>query len=174
MAGNTSNNARVREALAGPPTVKDKTPPVADGVLSVTPDTPEVAEWRSKQSMDCVATTSTYLEDEDGERRSHLPRLGRLSRPTGPTAAVETAAKKPQELFGKFTWKIDNFSDISKRELRSNQFDVGEYKWCVSRSFAARACAQAAPYTSSRAPAGTSSCIHRAATSATICPCSYA
>ena len=39
------------------------------------------------------------------------------------------AAKKPNELFGKFTWKIENFSEISKRELRSNQFDVGDYKW---------------------------------------------
>ncbi len=39
------------------------------------------------------------------------------------------AAKKPNELFGKFTWKIEQFSEISKRELRSNQFDVGEYKW---------------------------------------------
>ena len=37
----------------------------ADGVLSVTPDTPEVAEWRSKSPLDCVATTSTYLDDDD-------------------------------------------------------------------------------------------------------------
>jgi hypothetical protein len=35
----------------------------------------------------------------------------------------------PNELFGKFTWKIENFSEISKRELRSNVFDVGNYKW---------------------------------------------
>ncbi|RZC55260.1 hypothetical protein C5167_014112 [Papaver somniferum] len=31
---------------------------------------------------------------------------------------------KPAELYGKFTWKIDNFSRISKRELRSNAFEV--------------------------------------------------
>jgi hypothetical protein len=36
---------------------------------------------------------------------------------------------KPHELYGKFTWKIENFSEISKRELRSNIFDVGNYKW---------------------------------------------
>jgi hypothetical protein len=37
--------------------------------------------------------------------------------------------KRPNELFGKFTWKIENFSEIGKRELRSSRFDVGEYKW---------------------------------------------
>lgn len=40
--------------------------------------------------------------------------------PTGP---------QPHELYGKFTWKIENFSEISKRELRSHVFDVGSYKW---------------------------------------------
>lgn len=39
------------------------------------------------------------------------------------------AGPKPHELYGKFTWKIENFSEISKRELRSNVFDVGNYKW---------------------------------------------
>ena len=35
----------------------------------------------------------------------------------------------PMDLYGKFTWKIENFSEISKRELRSNVFEVGSYKW---------------------------------------------
>jgi len=66
----TSNTTRIREALTGTvATVKEKGPPVYDGVLTVTPDTPEAAEWRSKQSLECVATTSTYLEeDDDGTR----------------------------------------------------------------------------------------------------------
>ncbi|XP_049373162.1 TNF receptor-associated factor homolog 1a-like isoform X3 [Solanum verrucosum] len=38
---------------------------------------------------------------------------------------------KPVELFGKYTWKIDKFSQINKRELRSNTFEVGGYKWYV-------------------------------------------
>ncbi|OVA01466.1 MATH [Macleaya cordata] len=38
---------------------------------------------------------------------------------------------KPSELYGKFTWKIENFSQISKRELRSNAFEVGGYKWYI-------------------------------------------
>jgi len=37
-------------------------------------------------------------------------------------------------MYGKFTWKIENFSEISKRELRSNVFEVGGYKWCVRRT----------------------------------------
>lgn len=37
-------------------------------------------------------------------------------------------------MYGKFTWKIENFSEISKRELRSNVFEVGGYKWCVPRT----------------------------------------
>lgn len=40
-----------------------------------------------------------------------------------------TAGPKPSELYGKFTWKIENFSEISKRELRSTIFEVGSYKW---------------------------------------------
>ena len=45
------------------------------------------------------------------------------------------AGPLPHELYGKFTWKIDNFSDISKRELRSNVFEVGSYKWCATPPF---------------------------------------
>eukprot|EP00850_Spirogloea_muscicola_P017540 SM000152S01528 [mRNA] locus=s152:35556:42868:+ [translate_table: standard] len=32
---------------------------------------------------------------------------------------------KPSELYGKFTWKIEKFPEINKRELRSNVFEVG-------------------------------------------------
>ena len=40
-----------------------------DGVLSPTPD---AGDWRGRSGcMDCVPTTSTYLEDDDdGERRA--------------------------------------------------------------------------------------------------------
>ncbi|KAM4116825.1 hypothetical protein ACJW30_02G078100 [Castanea mollissima] len=36
---------------------------------------------------------------------------------------------KPSELYGKYTWRIEKFSEINKRELRSNQFEIGGYKW---------------------------------------------
>jgi len=62
-----SSQARLREALtSGGPTSKDKGPPVADGVLSVTPDTAEAIEWRSRQSVvDGIAACSPFLDDDD-------------------------------------------------------------------------------------------------------------
>lgn len=38
---------------------------------------------------------------------------------------------RPTDLYGKFTWKIEKFSEISKRELRSNVFEVGGYRWYI-------------------------------------------
>lgn len=64
------SQARLREALtAGGPTAKDRGPPIADGILTVTPDTPEAVEWRSRRSIiDSFASCSAYLdEDDDGE-----------------------------------------------------------------------------------------------------------
>lgn len=58
-------NARIREALTAGTNLKEKGTPTPDGVLTVTPDTPEVAEWRSKSVLDCVATTSSYLDEDD-------------------------------------------------------------------------------------------------------------
>jgi hypothetical protein len=118
----------VREALTAPSASKDKGPPVSDGVLSITPDSPEVLRWRRDNPV--VGTvTSSYLDDEgEGWRRAAAPSAPGAGR--GLTRVPWGAAgHKPFELFGKFTWKIENFSEISKRELRSAVFDVGSYKW---------------------------------------------
>lgn len=59
------SNARLREALTAGNGSKEKGPPAADGVLSVTPDAPETADLRARRSaVDCVASSSSYLEDE--------------------------------------------------------------------------------------------------------------
>lgn len=61
--------ARLREALnaGGPSTQKEKGPPVADGILTVTPDTAEALEWKSRRSaIDSAGTSSSYLEDDEG------------------------------------------------------------------------------------------------------------
>lgn len=62
--------ARLREALnaGGPGSQKEKGPPSPDGILSVTPDTPEAVEWRTRQSViDSAGASSSYLEDDSGE-----------------------------------------------------------------------------------------------------------
>ena len=143
--------ARLREALnaGGPGSQKEKGPPSPDGILSVTPDTPEAVEWRTRQSViDSAGASSSYLEDDSGEGFPQLlppdslgkgalrccDAAGTSMRLKG--ALMLVAGPKPSELYGKFTWKIENFSEISKRELRSTVFEVGSYKWCV----AARTC----------------------------------
>jgi hypothetical protein len=54
---------KLKEALAGP--AKDKKEPaVADGILSVTPDPPEAAEWR-KSVLDTIAADSSFPADDE-------------------------------------------------------------------------------------------------------------
>jgi hypothetical protein len=92
----SSNQSRVREALTGGSNVKEKGPPVADGFLSVTPDTPDVLEWRSK-SLDIAETSSTYLDDEDDGERVTSHRVARgcrcAARRLGLHATSQQAAK---------------------------------------------------------------------------------
>lgn len=81
-SSNSVAQARLREALtAGGPGTKEKGPPVADGLLSVTPDTPEAIEFRTRRSIfDSVGASSSYLEDESGSnywKASVLLCLGR-------------------------------------------------------------------------------------------------
>ncbi|KAF5738580.1 MATH domain-containing protein [Tripterygium wilfordii] len=38
---------------------------------------------------------------------------------------------KPSELFERHTWEIKKFSQITKRELRSDVFEAGGYKWYI-------------------------------------------
>lgn len=38
---------------------------------------------------------------------------------------------KHAELYGKYTWKIEKYSENNRRELRSDVFDVGGYKWYI-------------------------------------------
>jgi hypothetical protein len=51
---------------AGTSANRERGPPVADGILSVAPDTPDVVERRKRGiGLDCVESTSKYLEDGD-------------------------------------------------------------------------------------------------------------
>ena len=66
MAG-SSAQAKLREALTGGSSTaaKEKGPQPTDGVLTITPDTPEAARIR-RSVVDCAFTTSDYLEQKDG------------------------------------------------------------------------------------------------------------
>ncbi|KAJ3698828.1 hypothetical protein LUZ61_002533 [Rhynchospora tenuis] len=66
-------------------------------------------EWRSYDQVENGTPSTSPFWDTDSEE-------------DGP---------KPSELFGKHTWKIDNFSKVNKRELRSDPFDAGGYKWYI-------------------------------------------
>ncbi|KAI4345762.1 hypothetical protein L6164_012858 [Bauhinia variegata] len=70
-----------------------------------------LAEWRSSEQVEngIPSTSPPYWDTDDDDD-------------SGP---------KPSELYGRYTWKIENFSQITKRELRSNAFEVGGYKWYI-------------------------------------------
>ncbi|KAK8709686.1 hypothetical protein V6N13_060696 [Hibiscus sabdariffa] len=69
-----------------------------------------LAEWRSSEQVEngTPSTSLLYWDSDDG-----------------------VGGPKPSELYGKYTWKIEKFSQINKRELRSNAFEVGGYKWYI-------------------------------------------
>ncbi|KAL6847050.1 hypothetical protein ACP4OV_022903 [Aristida adscensionis] len=69
-----------------------------------------LVEWRSSEQVEngTPSTSPAYSDTDEDD--------------CGP---------RPSELYGKFTWRIDNFSQINKRELRSNSFDVGGFKWYI-------------------------------------------
>ncbi|KAL2530780.1 TRAF-like superfamily protein [Forsythia ovata] len=70
-----------------------------------------LAEWRSSEQVENgTPSTSPPYWDSDSDDDN------------GP---------RPSELYGKYTWKINKFSQINKRELRSDAFEVGSYKWYI-------------------------------------------
>ncbi|KAL7220180.1 hypothetical protein ACSBR2_013111 [Camellia fascicularis] len=70
-----------------------------------------LVEWRSSEQLEngTPSTSPPYWDTDDDDD-------------CGP---------KPSELYGKYTWKIDKFSQIDKRELHSNAFEVGGYRWYI-------------------------------------------
>ncbi|CAN4091185.1 unnamed protein product [Withania somnifera] len=70
-----------------------------------------LAEWRSSEQVEngTPSTSPPYWDSDDDK----------------------DAGPKPSDLYGRYTWKIDKFSTINKRELRSNAFEVGGYKWYI-------------------------------------------
>ncbi|KAL9240351.1 hypothetical protein vseg_014584 [Gypsophila vaccaria] len=71
-----------------------------------------LTEWRFSEQVEngTPSTSPPYWDTDDSD---------------------DDGGSKPPELYGKYTWKIEKFSHITKRELRSNAFEVGGYKWYI-------------------------------------------
>ncbi|XP_021312288.1 MATH domain-containing protein At5g43560 isoform X3 [Sorghum bicolor] len=71
-----------------------------------------LSEWRSREHVDNgIPSTSPPFWDTDSEDDDPGPR--------------------PSDLFGRYTWKIENFSKEKKREMKSEPFEAGGYKWYI-------------------------------------------
>ncbi|XP_073127678.1 TNF receptor-associated factor homolog 1a-like [Henckelia pumila] len=74
------------------------------------------------QSGDALVELKSSEHIEDGTPSTSPPYWDSDDDDRGP---------KPSELYGKYTWKIYKFSQVGARELRSNAFEVGGYKWYI-------------------------------------------
>ncbi|RVX22135.1 TNF receptor-associated factor-like 1b [Vitis vinifera] len=85
-----------------------------------------LAEWRSSEQVEMEPHQLPHLT---GTRM--IPMI--LNHGSFLQLDMFDQRAKPSELYGKYTWKIEKFSQINKRELRSNAFEVGGYKWFYKR-----------------------------------------
>ncbi|PIA45283.1 hypothetical protein AQUCO_01700668v1 [Aquilegia coerulea] len=71
-----------------------------------------LTEWKSSEQVEngTPSISPSYWDTDENDNES---------------------GKKPSELFGKFTWRIEKISQVNKRELRSIVFEVGGYKWYI-------------------------------------------
>ncbi|GJM92962.1 hypothetical protein PR202_ga09471 [Eleusine coracana subsp. coracana] len=69
-----------------------------------------LSEWRSSEQIDNGSpSTSPPFWDTDSDEDDPGPR--------------------PSDLFGRYTWRIENFSKEKNREMKSEPFEAGGYKW---------------------------------------------
>lgn len=77
----------------------------------------------SQNDQETTATTTRY---------QHRPSvIDTVSTSSSYTDDATTKGQDPHSLYGSFTWKVPNFRDVSKRELKSSAFSVGPYKWYI-------------------------------------------
>uniref|UniRef100_A0A1J3CGT9 MATH domain-containing protein n=1 Tax=Noccaea caerulescens TaxID=107243 RepID=A0A1J3CGT9_NOCCA len=85
-----------------------------------------------------VEVSSNGQHSQSGEALSEWRSSGQVENGTPSTSPPywdsdqdDDYGLKPSELFGKHKWKIEKFSEINKRELRSSVFEAGGYKWYI-------------------------------------------
>ncbi|CAA0814198.1 TRAF-like superfamily protein [Striga hermonthica] len=71
-----------------------------------------LAEWRSLDQVESGSTSTSppYWDTDDDD---------------------DNDGQKPSDLYGKHTWKIEKFSQLNKREHRSDAFEAGGFKWYI-------------------------------------------
>eukprot|EP00878_Enallax_costatus_P025513 GHUV01027300.1.p1 GENE.GHUV01027300.1~~GHUV01027300.1.p1 ORF type:complete len:188 (-),score=16.41 GHUV01027300.1:941-1504(-) len=109
----TSHASRLKEALAGGQ-AKDKGPVVADGVLTVTPDSPE-AGW-GPSVLDTVSADSSFLED-DGGKSSSSPRRSPLAAGKVELIKNNGVLRSDRQATQPTVWQVH----LEDRQLLSNQ-----------------------------------------------------
>ncbi|CAF2105242.1 unnamed protein product [Brassica oleracea] len=84
----------------------------SNGHHSLSGESLSLSKWRSSAQVEngTPSTSLSYWDTDDDEDHG----------------------LKPSQLFGKHKWKIEKFSEIKKRELRSNYFEAGGYKWYMT------------------------------------------
>jgi hypothetical protein len=104
-----------------------------------------VVDREDEEEMDHAAVNKGGPTNEkSGESLQSTPRSQSNSVQNNRPSIVETVAASssymddsqtkghdPHSLYGSFTWKVPNFKDVSKRELKSSSFSVGPYKWYI-------------------------------------------
>ncbi|KAK6911354.1 MATH/TRAF domain [Dillenia turbinata] len=79
-----------------------------------------------------TSPSNTLWEDNLKHQHLLLEQLQKqLHWKSTPATPNLTTGPKPSELYGKFTWKIEKFSQTGKKELKSDIFEVGCYKWYI-------------------------------------------
>ena len=110
-----------------------------DSSDSVDSDGPPRGYERSR-GMDLLDHDDVRENGSGGNHAAHDDNTSRCARPTIADAIAcsssymddaVTKSHDPHMLYGSFTWKVPNFRDVSKRELKSSAFSVGPYKWYI-------------------------------------------
>ncbi|KAL5232347.1 hypothetical protein ABZP36_031123 [Zizania latifolia] len=94
-------------------------------------------------ATDDSAASTTGMRDEDrslsGESLSEWRSCGQAESESPSTPPPfwdsdgddDDPGPKPSDLFGRHTWRIENFSKEKKREMKSEPFEAGGYKWYI-------------------------------------------
>ncbi|OQU78271.1 hypothetical protein SORBI_3009G191000 [Sorghum bicolor] len=95
------------------------------------------SEWRSCERADSdTPSTSPPFWDSDGDDDDPdtccvLSSKVLFCPVRSSFFLITITGPKPSELFGRYTWRIENFSKEKKREMKSEPFEAGGFKWYI-------------------------------------------